>query len=188
MNEHIIDEKRKEIENSILSEKLILSMPDNEYKGFEWLIDILGSTKLCEANNQTIEIKYSSNIIIILDVGRSIRNRMLGDSHLGCKIGCLDSNQEAKTVCIRATGPGTATDACATFILWAENKFDDFTTPKDIKQVILDVINSFLSKKEEIDAGPELTTIVNSKISIMQEKRRQYFSKAKEIRYKTNGR
>ncbi len=58
MNEHIIDEKRKEIENSILSEKLILSMPDNEYKGFEWLIDILGSTKLCEANNQTIEIKY----------------------------------------------------------------------------------------------------------------------------------
>ena len=58
MNEHIIDEKRKEIENSILSEKLILSMPDNEYKGFEWLIDILGSTKLCKANNQTIEIKY----------------------------------------------------------------------------------------------------------------------------------
>lgn len=125
----IIDEKSLDMERSLLSEDFILTMPDNEYKGFTWLIDILKDANYSKIIDGVVRIKYSGEIWIILDVEKSIKRSIWGVNHLEILIEWIDSNNFENTrmekICVTSSGIGTASDACTSFVLWAESGFSN---------------------------------------------------------------
>jgi|TARA_B100001094_G_C18030213_1_gene719744 hypothetical protein len=125
----IIGEKSLVMERSLLSEHFILTMPDNEYKGFTWLIGILKDANYSKIIDGVIRIKYSDEIWIILDVERSIKRSIWGVNHLEILIEWIDSNNFENTrmekICVTSSGIGTASDACTSFVLWAESGFSN---------------------------------------------------------------
>ena len=125
----IIGEKSLVMERSLLSEHFILTMPDNEYKGFTWLIGILKDANYSKIIDGLIRIKYSDEIWIILDVERSIKRSIWGVNHLEILIEWIDSNNFENTrmekICVTSSGIGTASDACTSFVLWAESGFSN---------------------------------------------------------------
>lgn len=125
----IIDEKTLVMERSLLSEDFILTMPDNEYKGFTWLIDILKDANYSKIIDGVVRIKYSGEIWIILDVEKSIKRSIWGVNHLEILIEWIDSNNFENTrmekICVTSSGIGTASDACTSFVLWAESGFSN---------------------------------------------------------------
>ena len=125
----IIDEKSLEMERSLLSEDFILTMPDNEYKGFTWLIGILKKANYSKIIDGVVRIKYSDEIWIILDVEKSIKRSIWGVNHLEILIEWIDSNNFENTrlekICVTSSGIGTASDACTSFVLWAESGFSN---------------------------------------------------------------
>ena len=124
-----IDEKSLDMERSLLSEDFILTMPDNEYKGFTWLIDILKDANYSKIIDGVVRIKYSGEIWIILDVEKSIKRSIWGVNHLEILIEWIDSNNFENTrmekICVTSSGIGTASDACTSFVLWAESGFSN---------------------------------------------------------------
>lgn len=125
----IIDEKSLDMERSLLSEDFILTMPDNEYKGFTWLIGILKDANYSKIIDGVVRIKYSDEIWIILDVEKSIKRSIWGVNHLEILIEWIDSNNFENTrmekMCVTSSGIGTASDACTSFVLWAESGFSN---------------------------------------------------------------
>ena len=125
----IIDEKSLDMERSLLSEDFILTMPDNEYKGFTWLIGILKDANYSKIIDGVVRIKYSDEIWIILDVEKSIKRSIWGVNHLEILIEWIDSNNFKNTrmekICVTSSGIGTASDACTSFVLWAESGFSN---------------------------------------------------------------
>jgi len=125
----IIDEKSLDMERSLLSEDFILTMPDNEYKGFTWLIGILKKANYSKIIDGVVRIKYSDEIWIILDVEKSIKRSIWGVNHLEILIEWIDSNNFENTrmekICVTSSGIGTASDACTSFVLWAESGFSN---------------------------------------------------------------
>ena len=125
----IIDEKSLDMERSLLSEDFILTMPDNEYKGFTWLIGILKDANYSKIIDGVVRIKYSDEIWIILDVEKSIKRSIWGVNHLEILIEWIDSNNFENTrmekICVTSSGIGTASDACTSFVLWAESGFSN---------------------------------------------------------------
>jgi len=125
----IIGEKSLVMERSLLSEHFILTMPDNEYRGFTWLIGILKDANYSKIIDGVIRIKYSDEIWIILDVERSIKRSIWGVNHLEILIEWIDSNNFENTrmekICVTSSGIGTASDACTSFVLWAESGFSN---------------------------------------------------------------
>jgi len=125
----IIGEKSLVMERSLLSEHFILTMPDNEYKGFTWLIGILKDANYSKIIDGVIRIKYSDEIWIILDVEKSIKRSIWGVNHLEILIEWIDSNNFENTrmekICVTSSGIGTASDACTSFVLWAESGFSN---------------------------------------------------------------
>ena len=125
----IIGEKSLVMERSLLSEHFILTMPDNEYKGLTWLIGILKDANYSKIIDGVIRIKYSDEIWIILDVERSIKRSIWGVNHLEILIEWIDSNNFENTrmekICVTSSGIGTASDACTSFVLWAESGFSN---------------------------------------------------------------
>ena len=125
----IIGEKSLVMERSLLSEHFILTMPDNEYKGFTWLIGILKKANYSKIIDGVIRIKYSDEIWIILDVEKSIKRSIWGVNHLEILIEWIDSNNFENTrmekICVTSSGIGTASDACTSFVLWAESGFSN---------------------------------------------------------------
>ena len=125
----IIDEKSLDMERSLLSEDFILTMPDNEYKGFTWLIGILKDANYSKIIDGVVRIKYSGEIWIILDVEKSIKRSIWGVNHLEILIEWIDSNNFENTrmekICVTSSGIGTASDACTSFVLWAESGFSN---------------------------------------------------------------
>ena len=125
----IIDEKSLDMERSLLSEDFILTMPDNEYKGFTWLIGILKDANYSKIIDGVVRIKYSDEIWIILDVEKSIKRSIWGVNHLEVLIEWIDSNNFENTrmekICVTSSGIGTASDACTSFVLWAESGFSN---------------------------------------------------------------
>jgi hypothetical protein len=104
-------------------------MPDNEYKGFTWLIGILKNANYSKIINGVVRIKYSDEIWIILDVEKSIKRSIWGVNHLEILIEWIDSNNFENTrlekICVTSSGIGTASDACTSFVLWAESGFSN---------------------------------------------------------------
>ena len=125
----ITDEKSLDMERSLLSEDFILTMPDNEYKGFTWLIGILKDANYSKIIDGVVRIKYSDEIWIILDVEKSIKRSIWGVNHLEILIEWIDSNNFENTrmekICVTSSGIGTASDACTSFVLWAESGFSN---------------------------------------------------------------
>ena len=125
----IIGEKSLVMERSLLSEHFILTMPDNEYKGLTWLIGILKDANYSKIIDGVIRIKYSDEIWIILDVEKSIKRSIWGVNHLEILIEWIDSNNFENTrmekICVTSSGIGTASDACTSFVLWAESGFSN---------------------------------------------------------------
>ncbi len=125
----IVDEKTLVIERSLLSEHFILTMPDNEYRGFTWLIEILKDANYAKIIDRTVRIKYSDEVWIILDVEKSIKRSIWGVNHLEILIEWIDPNNHKNTkiekICVTSSGIGTASDACTSFVLWAESGFSN---------------------------------------------------------------
>ena len=125
----ITDEKSLDMERSLLSEDFILTMPDNEYKGFTWLIGILKDANYSKIIDGVVRIKYSDEIWIILDVEKSIKRSIWGVNHLEILIEWIDPNNHKNTkiekICVTSSGIGTASDACTSFVLWAESGFSN---------------------------------------------------------------
>ena len=125
----IISEKSLDLERSLLPEHFILKMPDNEYRGFTWLIGILKEANYAKIIDRTVRMKYSDEVWIILDVEKSIKRSIWGVNHLEILIEWIDSNNLKNTkiekICVTSSGIGTASDACTSFVLWAETGFSN---------------------------------------------------------------
>ena len=55
----ITGKKILDMERSLLSEQFILTMPDNEYRGFTWLIGILKDANHAKIIDRSVRMKYS---------------------------------------------------------------------------------------------------------------------------------
>ena len=125
----IISEKSLDLERSLIPEHFILKMPDNEYRGFTWLIGILKEANYAKIIDRTVRMKYSDEVWIILDVEKSIKRSIWGVNHLEILIEWIDSNNLKNTkiekICVTSSGIGTASDACTSFVLWAETGFSN---------------------------------------------------------------
>jgi len=125
----ITGKKILDMERSLLSEQFILTMPDNEYRGFTWLIGILKDANHAKIIDRSVRMKYSDEVWIILDVEKSIKRSIWGVNHLEILIEWIDStnlkNTRMEKVCVTSSGIGTASDACTSFVLWAESGFSN---------------------------------------------------------------
>ena len=125
----ITGKKILDMERSLLSEQFILTMPDNEYRGFTWLIGILKDANHAKIIDRSVRMKYSDEVWIILDVEKSIKRSICGVNHLEILIEWIDptnfKNTRMEKVCVTSSGIGTASDACTSFVLWAESGFSN---------------------------------------------------------------
>ena len=163
----IISEKSLDLERSLLPEHFILKMPDNEYRGFTWLIGILKDANYAKIIDRTVRMKYSDEVWIILDVEKSIQRSIWGINHLEILIEWIDSNNLKNTriekICVTSSGIGTASDACTSFVLWAETGFSNniifdgilSTSISKIKGSKNNLLNSDLGRQDLLQLSDE---------------------------------
>ena len=184
----IISEKSLDMERSLLPEYFILKMPDNEYRGFTWLIGILKDANYAKIIDRTVRMKYSDEVWIILDVEKSIQRSIWGINHLEILIEWIDSNNLKNTriekICVTSSGIGTASDACTSFVLWAESGFSNNIIFDEILSTSISKIKGSKNNLLNSDLGrQDLLQLSDENLEKLIEMKEEYESMKEDLDY-----